>query len=83
MQRFRGALVSKAHRLVYHSTLGLRAITKKTKVEDFKQGLHRLCVQRVQSIVSRGFDFLENFLETRATTLKSEIQNSKSTSLET
>ena len=31
-QRFRGGLVSKAHRLLYHSTLGLRVIkmTKKS-----------------------------------------------------
>jgi len=28
MQRFRGGLVFKAHRLVYHSTLGLRVIKK-------------------------------------------------------
>ena len=31
VQRFRGGLVVKAHRLVYHSTLGLRAIKKKKK----------------------------------------------------
>ena len=29
MQRFRGGLVFKAHRLLYHSTLGLRVINKK------------------------------------------------------
>jgi len=29
MYRFRGGLVFKAHRLVYHSTLGLRVIKKK------------------------------------------------------
>ena len=29
VQRFRGGLVFKAHRLVYHSTLGLRVIKKK------------------------------------------------------
>jgi len=32
MQRFRGGLVFKAHRLLYHSTLGLRVIKKKKKV---------------------------------------------------
>ena len=32
MDRFRGGLVCKAHRLVYHSTLGLRVIRKKTNV---------------------------------------------------
>ena len=31
VQRFRGGLVSKVHRLVYHSTLGLRVIKKKKK----------------------------------------------------
>ena len=31
VQRFRGGLVCKAHRLVYHSTLGLRLIKKKKK----------------------------------------------------
>ena len=29
MKRFRGGLVSKAHRWSYHSTLGLRVIKKK------------------------------------------------------
>ena len=31
MNRFRGGLVFKAHRLVYHSSLGLRVIKKKKK----------------------------------------------------
>jgi len=31
VQRFRGGLVCKAHRLLYHSTLGLRVIKKKKK----------------------------------------------------
>ena len=31
MKQFRGGLVFKAHRLVYHSTLGLRVIKKKKK----------------------------------------------------
>ena len=31
VQLFRGGLVFKAHRLLYHSTLGLRVIKKKTK----------------------------------------------------
>ena len=30
MERFRGGLVSKAHRLLYHSTLGSRVIKKKS-----------------------------------------------------
>jgi len=32
VQRFRGGLVIKAHRLVYHSTLGLRVIDKKKRL---------------------------------------------------
>ena len=32
MQRFRGGLVFKAHRRLYHSTLGVRVIKKKEKV---------------------------------------------------
>jgi len=32
VKRFRGGLVFKAHRLVYHSTLGLRVIIKKKKM---------------------------------------------------
>jgi len=34
VQRFRGGLVFKAHRLVYHSTLGLRVIKKKKKTRE-------------------------------------------------
>ena len=33
MERFRGGLVFKVHRLLYHSTLGLRVIKQKKKVE--------------------------------------------------
>jgi len=36
VQRFRGGLVFKVHRLLYHPTLGLRVIKKKKKF----QGLH-------------------------------------------
>jgi len=37
VQRFRGGLVFKAHRLLYHSTLGLRILKKKKKnSERFK-----------------------------------------------
>jgi len=35
VQRFRGGLVFKAHRLLYHSTLGLSVIKKKKKVRGF------------------------------------------------
>ena len=40
VKRFRGGLVFKAHRLVDHSTLGLRAIKKKKKIHSPGQGLH-------------------------------------------
>jgi len=38
VKRFRGGLVFKAYRLVYHSTLGLRVIKKKKKhgVQEFQ-----------------------------------------------
>ena len=36
MKRFRGGLVFKAHRLVYHSTLGLKVKTKKKKIGGFE-----------------------------------------------
>ena len=35
VKRFRGGLVFKAHRLVYHSTLAWRVIKKKKKGEGF------------------------------------------------
>ena len=38
VKRFRGGLVLKAHRLVYHSTLGLSVIKKKTKSEGGTRG---------------------------------------------
>jgi len=34
VQRFRGGLVFKAHRLLYHPTLGLRVMKKKKKEFD-------------------------------------------------
>jgi len=34
VKRFRGGLVFKAHRLVYHSTLGLRVIKKQRRRES-------------------------------------------------
>ena len=46
VQRFRGGLVFKAHRLVYHSTLDLR-VSKKKKVRDiYCGGADRLRGQR-------------------------------------
>ena len=49
MKRFRGGLVFKAHRLVYHATLGLRVIKKREKSRS-----HRCLAKREQ---------LERFLE--------------------
>jgi len=37
LKRFRGGLVFKAHRLVYHSTLALRVIKKKGGEEGMEQ----------------------------------------------
>jgi len=43
LQRFRGGLVFKAHRLFYHSTLGLRVIKKKKKVPPIKSSFSGPC----------------------------------------
>ena len=40
VQQFRGGLVFKAHRLLYHSTLGLRAIKKKKKGDRDGKAAH-------------------------------------------
>jgi len=40
VKRFRGGIVFKAHRLLYHSILGLRAIQKKKKK---KRAARRRC----------------------------------------
>ena len=47
LKRFRGRLVFKAHRLLYHSTLGLRVIKKKSRhleeaVEVFERDAFQL-----------------------------------------
>jgi len=43
VKRFRGGLVLKAHRLLYHSTLGLRVIKKKkSRVEGVGCGVRSL-----------------------------------------
>jgi len=39
VQQFRGGIVFKAHRLLYHSTLGLRVIKKKKTANVFQDGL--------------------------------------------
>jgi len=38
VKRFRGGLVLKAHRLLYHSTLGLRVIKKKEDARALEPG---------------------------------------------
>jgi len=42
VQRFRGGLVFKAHRLVYHSTLGLRVLKKKVGTSNMRESAARL-----------------------------------------
>ena len=50
MNRFRGGLVSKDHRLLYHSTLGVRVIKKK------KKKISQFCVEYLVGRVYRlGF----------------------------
>jgi len=47
VQRFPGGLVFKAHRLVYHSTLGWRVIKKMQKAECVEEVCHFLNLFRV------------------------------------
>ena len=56
MQRFRGGLVSKAHRPVYHSTLGMRVIKRRDDVEGFapKRGTHASNMSFAAAASSRG-----------------------------
>jgi len=51
VNRFRGALVFKAHRLVYYSTLGLRVIKKKKKIAKLDTSVHLFIVEGVGSRV--------------------------------
>ena len=45
VERFRGGLVFKAHRLLYHSTLGSRVVTKRRRRESVRR-LNLLCYLR-------------------------------------
>jgi len=45
VQRFRGGLVFKAHRLVYHATLGLRVIQKKKEPRSQVSRRHDSCAK--------------------------------------
>ena len=56
VNRFRGGLVFKAHRLVYHSTLDLRVIKKKKKVRG--RAVFRDAAPPFFPTVSRGQDRL-------------------------
>ena len=42
MKRFRGGLVFKAHRLLYHSTIGLRVIKMKKNAPKFEPRIVRV-----------------------------------------
>jgi len=52
--RFRGGLVVKAHRLVYHSTLGLRVIKKKKKTPSLESRPEAYCGCRVYGLWFRA-----------------------------
>ena len=47
VQRFRGGLVFKAHRLLYHSTLGLRVIKKKRRMTSECSANHRVTAMKL------------------------------------
>jgi len=49
VQRFRGGLVFKAHRLVYHSTLGLRVIKKKRRESEEEAARRSLLAPAAES----------------------------------
>ena len=64
MKRFRGGLVFKAHRLVYHSTLGLRVIKKKEEgkeahAKDRAVRNIRLPCAAVRLMDTTGYELLE------------------------
>ena len=59
MKRFRGGLAFKAHRLVYHSTLGLRVINKKKEPSRLNTRCHReiLAAMGHRSHILAAIDF--------------------------
>ena len=60
VKRFRGGLVFKARRLLYHSTPGLRVIKKKNKVSGFGFRVSGFgCREQVQSTGRHLQTFLE------------------------
>ena len=56
--RFRGGLVLKAHRLLYHSTLGSRVIKKKKNILHF--GVWRTVLRATRKPVTPGESALSN-----------------------
>ena len=56
MQRFRGGLVFKVYRLVYHPTLGLRVIKKKKKT------FSEMRPDSEEHLAQPGGAFLKDFL---------------------
>ena len=57
VKRFRGGLVFKAHRLLHHSTLGLRVIKKKKVrvwAEGFRVGCEEVLPQQPPALGTRG-----------------------------
>jgi len=58
VKRFRGGLVIKAHRLLYHPTLGLRVVKKKKKKEAKK--LDKDAAQEAVSKVLIRFPFTKH-----------------------
>jgi len=54
VQQFRGRLVFKAHRLLYHSTLGLRVIKKKKR-----DALKCKCVPKFKKVYTRTGNYPE------------------------
>jgi len=55
VKRFRGGLVFKAHRLLYHSTLGLRVIKNKKRRRVENQSAHGM-VERDWVVITMGKD---------------------------
>jgi len=64
VKRFRGGLVFKAHRLVYHSTLGLRVIKKKKKSREREfpafKGFPVMVTTSAEFKVYRGASLIRN-----------------------
>ena len=50
MKRFRGRLVFKAHRLLFHSNLGSRVPKKKKKVTEYQQCFSENKLMQISSV---------------------------------